>query len=148
MNKMAVDPAGTNTQSGNELTIGEVARRAGLNTSALRYYERIGLLPPPKRVNKWRRYDESILQLIAVLQLAQNAGFTITEIQTLFHGFEADTPPAARWRVLARQKMDELDALIQRSQQMQRFLENGLRCNCLRLEDCVVEWGAASCNQE
>jgi MerR family transcriptional regulator, redox-sensitive transcriptional activator SoxR len=127
-----------------ELTIGEVARRAGIRTSALRYYESIGLLPPPKRVNRWRRYDESILQLLAVLQLAQKAGFTMAEIQTLFHGFAPDTPPAARWRVLAHQKMEELDALIQRSQQMKHFLANGLRCNCLRLEDCAIEWESAS----
>jgi MerR family redox-sensitive transcriptional activator SoxR len=130
-----------------DLTIGEVARRVGVRTSALRYYESIGLLPAPKRVNGRRRYDESIIQLLGVLQLAQKAGFSVAEMQTLFHGFEPDTPPAARWRVLARQKMAELDALIQRSQQMKHFLESGLRCNCLRLEDCVIEWGSG-CNQD
>lgn len=129
-----------------DLSIGEVARRVGIRTSALRYYESIGLLPAPKRINGRRRYDEPIVQLLGVLQLAQKAGFSVAEMQTLVHGFEPDTPPAARWKVLARQKMEELDALIQRSQQMKIFLENGLRCNCLRLEDCVVEWGG--CNQE
>lgn len=129
-----------------DLAIGEVAQRAGVNTSALRYYERIGLLPAPKRVNGRRRYDESILQLIGVLQLAQKAGFSIAEMQTLFHGFAPDTPPAARWRALAHQKMDELDTLILHFQQMKNFLEGGLRCNCLRLEDCVIEWGS-ECTQ-
>jgi MerR family redox-sensitive transcriptional activator SoxR len=91
-------------------------------------------------VNGRRRYDESILQRLAILQLAQKAGFTIAEIQTLFHGFAPDTPPAARWRALALEKMSELDAQIARAQQMKRFLEGGLRCNCLRLEECVNNW--------
>jgi MerR family transcriptional regulator, redox-sensitive transcriptional activator SoxR len=124
------------------LTIGEVAQRAGIRPSALRYYESIGLLPAPKRVSGWRRYDESILPWVALIQLAQKAGFTMSEIQTLFHGFTPDTPPAARWRTLAATKLDELDALIERAQQMKHFLASGLRCDCLRLEDCVVNWEA------
>jgi MerR family redox-sensitive transcriptional activator SoxR len=125
-----------------ELTIGEVARRTGIRTSALRYYESIGLLPPPGRVNGWRRYDESILPRVALIQLAQRAGFTMSEVQTLFHGFTPDTPPAARWRTLAAAKLAELDALIEQAQQMKHFLASGLRCDCLRLEDCVVNWKA------
>ena len=128
-----------------EFTIGEVAQRAGIRTSALRYYESIGLLPAPKRINGRRRYGEQSLQLLAVLQLAQKAGFTITEIQTLFHGFKPDTPPAARWRSLAAEKMTELETIIERAQQMKRFLEGGLRCSCLRLEDCPVSWESEAC---
>lgn len=123
-----------------ELTIGEVARQAGIRPSALRYYESIGLLPASRRVNGRRRYDESILQRLALLQLAQRAGFTMAEIQTLFHGFAPDTPPATRWQELAQKKMGELDSLIARAQQMKHFLEGGLRCQCLRLEDCVINW--------
>src|SRR5215216_6297212 len=106
-----------------ELAIGEVARRAGIRPSALRYYESIGLLPAPKRVSGRRRYDESTVQMLKVVRLAQHAGFTVAEIQTLLHGFEPDTPPAVRWRPLARQKLRELDALIERAQQMKRVLE-------------------------
>jgi len=129
-----------------ELQIGEVARRAGIRPSAVRYYESIGLLSKPKRVNGRRCYDESILQRLAVLQLAQRAGFTMAEIATLFHGFAPDTPPAARWQVLAQQKMAELDALITRAQQMKKFLASGLQCGCLRLEDCVISW-ESGCNE-
>ena len=68
-----------------ELTIGEVARQAGIRPSALRYYESIGLLPVPRRVNGRRRYDPAIVQQLTVLQVARQAGFTIAEIQTLFH---------------------------------------------------------------
>jgi MerR family redox-sensitive transcriptional activator SoxR len=121
-----------------DLAIGEVARRAGIRPSALRYYESVNLLPQPRRVSGRRRYDESTLQMLKVIQLAQQAGFTVAEIQTLLHGFEPDTPPAARWRPLAHQKLRELDALIERIQRMKQLLETGLNCGCLRIEDCAI----------
>jgi MerR family redox-sensitive transcriptional activator SoxR len=130
-----------------ELAIGEVARRAGIRTSALRYYERIGLLPTPRRVSGRRRYDESTVQLLRVIQLAQGAGFTVAEIQTLLHGFAPDTPPAARWQPLARKKLEELDALILRAQQMKQVLNTGLNCGCLRLEDCAVVLEQGCCQE-
>jgi MerR family redox-sensitive transcriptional activator SoxR len=128
-----------------ELAIGEVARRAGIRPSALRFYERIGLMPAPRRVSGRRRYDEDTVQILKVVQLAQQAGFTVAEIQTLLHGFAPDTPPAARWQPLAQQKIAELDALIVRAQQMKRILENGLNCGCLRMEDCAVELERGRC---
>ena len=131
-----------------ELAIGEVARRAGIQPSALRYYERIGLMPAPRRVSGRRRYDERTVQLLKVVRLAQSAGFTVAEIQTLLHGFAPDTPPAARWQPLARQKLCELDALITRVQQMKRVLESGLNCGCLRLEDCAIVLEEGCCNEQ
>ncbi len=128
------------------LSIGEVAKQVGVRTSALRYYESIGLLPAPKRINGQRCYEESILQRLAILQLAQKAGFSMAEIDELLHGFAEDTPPAERWREMAHKKMAELDAQISRAQQMKTLLEHGLRCNCLRLEECamVMEQGCVS----
>ncbi|MFL5803203.1 MAG: MerR family transcriptional regulator [Roseiflexaceae bacterium] len=130
-----------------ELLIGEVARRAGIRPSALRYYESIGLMPTPKRVNGRRRYDESTVQMLKVVQLAQQAGFTVAEIQTLLHGFAPDTPPAARWLPLAQHKIAELDALIERAQKMKRILETGLHCGCLRLEDCAIVLERGRCEE-
>ena len=83
-------------------------------------------------------YDATTVQLLSIVQLAQHAGFTVAQIQILLHGFAPDTPPAARWRSLASQKLCELDAVIARAQQMKVVLEKGLSCGCLRLEDCVV----------
>ncbi len=120
-----------------ELTIGEVARRAGLRPSAVRYYESVGLLAPPKRVNGRRRYDPGVIEQLAMIQLAQQAGFTLAETRTLLHGFAAPTPPAARWQALAHQKLIEVESLIARAQQMKRILEAGLRCQCATLEECV-----------
>jgi MerR family transcriptional regulator, redox-sensitive transcriptional activator SoxR len=128
-----------------ELAIGEVARRAGIQASALRYYESIGLMPAPKRVNGRRRYDESTVQMLKIVQLAQDAGFTIAEIQILLNGFAPETPPAARWQPLASRKIQELDALIARAQQMKQVLEKGLNCGCLRMEDCAVVLEEAAC---
>ena len=130
-----------------DLAIGEVARRAGIQPSALRYYERIGLMPAPQRVSGRRRYGEQTVQMLKVVQLAQSAGFTVAEIQILLHGFAPDTPLAMRWQPLARQKLSELDALIARVQQMKRVLETGLNCGCLRLEDCAVVLEEGCCNE-
>ena len=131
-----------------DLAIGEVARRAGIRPSALRYYESIGLLPPPKRVSGQRRYAESTVQLVKVVQLTQAAGFTIAEIQTLLNGFVPETPPAARWQRLAREKLRELDALLVRTQIMKHLLETALGCGCVRLEACAVVLEAAQCHEE
>ncbi len=126
-----------------ELTIGEVARRAGLRTSALRYYESIGLLPAPRRVNGRRRDAPDSVRQVRVLQFAQQAGFTIAEMQTLFNGFAPGQPPKARFERLARQKLTELDEVIERARQMQQVLAAGLACGCVRLEDCELVTGAA-----
>ncbi len=130
-----------------DLPIGEIARQAGIRPSALRYYESIGLMPTPKRVNGHRRYDQGTVQMLRVVQLAQQAGFTVAEIQTLLHGFAPDTPPAARWQPLARQKLRELDTVIAHAQQMKRVLETGLNCGCLRLEDCAIVLEQGCCEK-
>jgi len=119
-----------------ELSIGEVARRAGLQPSAIRYYESVGVLPAPERVNGRRRYDSTVLQRLAAVQVARQAGFSIGDMRTLFDGFAEDTPISARWQALANKKLGELDALISQAQGMKRLLELGLSCRCLRLEDC------------
>jgi MerR family transcriptional regulator, redox-sensitive transcriptional activator SoxR len=121
-----------------DLTIGEIAHRVGIATSAIRYYEEIGLLPPPSRVNGRRRYDPSTLQRLRVIERAQQAGFTLSEIRELFFGFAAGTHPTDRWAALARRKLDELEEQRKRIQSMQKLLRDGLRCGCLTIEQCTV----------
>jgi MerR family redox-sensitive transcriptional activator SoxR len=121
-----------------KLTIGEVARQAGLHTSAIRYYEDIGVLPRPERVyGGHRRYSARVFQQLAFIQLAQAAGFSMTEIQTLVAGFDETAPLGVRWRTLAEQKLAALDVLISRAQRMKRVLEEGIRCQCLNLDECL-----------
>ncbi len=80
------------------LTIGEVARRAGLRSSAIRYYEDIGVLPRPERTHGHRRYAPRVFQQLAFIQLAQQAGFSMAEIQTLVSGFDENAPLGVRWQ--------------------------------------------------
>jgi MerR family redox-sensitive transcriptional activator SoxR len=130
------------------MSIGEVAQRAGVRPSTLRYYESIGVLPTPERENGRRRYDgevlSKVLDRLAVVRVAQEAGFTISEIRMLLDGFSEDTPPSERWRVLAREKLPEVEALVERALGMKNLLERGLRCECLRLEDCALIGRGAS----
>lgn len=120
------------------ISIGVVARRTGVSASALRFYEEEGVLPAPTRVSGRRYYGPEALRRIDVLRFAQQAGFTLEEIKTLFHGFGAETPLSERWHCLARAKLAELDLLAKRIQRMRRALTLGLRCGCLRIEDCSL----------
>jgi len=118
--------------------IGELARRAGLNASAIRYYETVGLLPEAGRVGGKRRYDQSALTRLAIIDLAQRAGFTLAETRALLDGFSPTTPPSERWRALAERKLPEVQALIRRANEMKRLLKLGLECDCLTLEECEL----------
>jgi MerR family redox-sensitive transcriptional activator SoxR len=118
------------------LLIGEVARRSGLSTSALRYYEKMGLLPAPSRAAKRRIYEANVLGRIRVILLALDAGFTIKETRTFLSGFPTTTTPAERWRALASKKLAEVEARMTRLTQMKSILGNSFRCRCIRMEDC------------
>jgi MerR family transcriptional regulator, redox-sensitive transcriptional activator SoxR len=120
------------------MTIGQIASQTGTAASAIRYYESIGLLPPTIRVNGRRRYDASTLQRLAVIARAQQAGFTLSEIGELFFGFAAGTPPPVRWEALARRKLAELEVQQARLRAMQGLLREGLRCQCLTMDQCAL----------
>jgi MerR family transcriptional regulator, redox-sensitive transcriptional activator SoxR len=133
------DPVDTaNVGSEVSLAIGAVARRAGVATSVIRYYEDIGLLPAPARLNGRRRYDLTTVQRLRVIAYAQQAGFTLGEIRELFFGFEAGTPPSVRWEGLVQRKLDELEAQLARIHAMQSLLREGMTCGCLTIEQCTV----------
>ncbi len=118
------------------LTIGQVASRAGLRASALRYYEQVGLLPAPVRAHGQRRYDSTVFNRLALIAFARQVGFTIAETRLLLAGFPADAPASARWQSLARRKQRELEAIITNAREMHRTLEAVLRCQCRTLDDC------------
>jgi MerR family redox-sensitive transcriptional activator SoxR len=119
------------------LSIGEVARQAGVRPSALRYYESVGLLSPARRVAGRRMYDAASLDALRVIHLAKDAGFTVAEIRRLLHGFDGATAASARWQSLATRKLRDITALIARARRMQRVLEGLLTCECTELEECV-----------
>ncbi len=121
------------------LTIGEVARQAGIRASAIRYYESIHLLPPALRSNGRRLYAAEIIERLAFIQVARQLGFSLNEIQRLFAEQEATEllPLSERWQVLAQQKVAELKALISQAETMQRLLDRSLDCTCVDLEACI-----------
>jgi MerR family redox-sensitive transcriptional activator SoxR len=121
-----------------ELTIGEVARRAGLRASAVRYYEDAGILPPAARVSGQRRYDETVLARLAVIRLAQEVGFSVAEIRALVDGFDTAGVASERWQEMARHKLPDVDALMQRAERMKLLLETSLACGCLTLDACQL----------
>jgi DNA-binding transcriptional MerR regulator len=110
---------------GGLLTIGELARRAGVTASALRYYEELGLLPPPARISGQRRYPESAARLVAAILLYSDAGFTLAEQKALM-ATRASTPGDRRQ--LMRRKLAELDEQIARAQAVREAISHGLRC--------------------
>jgi MerR family transcriptional regulator, redox-sensitive transcriptional activator SoxR len=119
------------------MTISEAARRTGLQASAIRYYEQIGLLPAAARVSGQRRYDTSILYRLAIIQRGRQLGFTLDEIRQLFFGFREVTSASQRWRMLNQKKLAELDTLLQGIKAMQRLLRKmNQKCHCKTLDQC------------
>jgi MerR family redox-sensitive transcriptional activator SoxR len=118
------------------MRIGEVARRAGVNVSLVRYYDRIGLLPPAERVSGQRRYDASALRRLAVIDVAQRAGLSLDEIRDLLdHGSD---PVSGRLRDLAERRLPEIDALIDRAQRVRSWLQSATGCGCQSIDQCAL----------
>lgn len=118
------------------LTISEVARRVGLRSSAIRYYEQLGIVPPAHRVSGQRRYDEAALYRLVTLQRARQIGFSLDEIRQLFFGFRKGTTPSARWKKLSQRKLLELDQLVNEIKAIQLVLQGQGKCSCATLEEC------------
>jgi MerR family redox-sensitive transcriptional activator SoxR len=119
-----------------DLAISDVARVFGLRTSAIRYYEQIGILPAPMRKNGQRRYDNNALFRLAVVQRARETGFTLEEIRELFFGFRPGTPPPKRWHQLSERKIAELRSRMKRLKLMETLLKRMDDCRCDALEEC------------
>ena len=121
-----------------ELTIGEVARRAGVATSLIRYYESIGLLPEPDRVYGQRRYHTDVLGRLAFIGVAQSAGFKLAEIKDLVGGIDDGDALSGHIRALSVRKLDEVEALLERTRAMKGWLEVAQRCGCATPEECTL----------
>ena len=119
------------------LTISEVARQVGLQPSAIRYYEQIGILLPAQRAGGQRRYDTAVLHRLAVIQRAQQTGFSLGEIRELFFGFRDAAPASQRWQKLSRRKLAELEELTEQIKTMRHLLQSMMDCcRCETLDQC------------
>ena len=119
------------------MTIGEVAAKATIATSAIRYYERSGLLKQPLRKNGRRVYSDDVLHELVMIEFAKETGFTLSEIKLLLHGFPENTPASARWKKMAREKIHELDVALAKTKAMRDMLEAMTSCRCRKLEQCA-----------
>jgi DNA-binding transcriptional MerR regulator len=107
------------------LTIGELAKRTGVATSALRYYEELGLMPTPVRVSGQRRYPESAVGLVGVILLLRDVGFSLRESKAFL---ASRTQPVDSWRSLAQRKLAGLDEQIAKAQTAKEAITHALRC--------------------
>jgi len=121
-----------------ELTIGEVARRAGVAASTVRYYEAIDLLPEPVRERGQRRYDESVLGKLGFIGVAQSAGFSLDQIKQLVEGIDGGESMGGTMRTLSTLKLDEVEELLERTKAMKGWLEVAKECGCLTPEECAL----------
>lgn len=119
------------------LTIGEVARRAGVNPSAIRYYERVGVLPAPARVSGQRRYTAETVRRLGAIDVAKQAGFTLEETRALLRA-DAGGAAHAELRELAEHKLPEIDALVARANAMRDWLMVARACTCETLDVCAL----------
>ena len=118
------------------LTIGEVARQVGMRTSRIRYYESVGVLPAPERMSGMRRYTPDVVRRLGIIDVAQRVGFTLDEIRELLsteHGTAHE-----QLQRLAKQKLPDVDELIQRATAVRRWLEMTSHCDCETLDVCSL----------
>src|SRR5437879_2935574 len=123
------------------MKIGQLARTAGLNASAIRYYEKRGLLAPPQRLGGQRRYAGDALSRILLIRFATDMGFTLAEIKLFLSGLRDNAPVGPRWKRLTNRKLLEVDQNIARSLKLKSLLQNLLHCRCASLQQCVRALG-------
>jgi len=106
-----------------QLTIGEVARRAGVATSTVRFYERRGLLTADARRSGQRRYRDETLRRLVFIGMLQDAGLSLEDIAAVL-----DATSVAEWKAVARQRLADLDGQIDRLERARDYLRGALLC--------------------
>jgi MerR family redox-sensitive transcriptional activator SoxR len=120
-----------------ELSIGEVAQRSGVAPSALRFYEREGLIASTRTDGNQRRYDRAVLRRIALVQAGRAAGISLVEIRDALAGLPTTRTPSRRdWERLSNRWRDDLDARIETLQALRERLTTCIGCGCLSIDKC------------
>ncbi len=118
------------------LTIGQLAERAGLRTSHIRFYEKVGVIPEPERVSGQRRYAPEMLHRLSIIDVAQRAGLSLEEIAPLTGPENRSADAGGHIRALADAKLPHIDALIARAQAVKNWLEVAQSCDCESVDVC------------
>jgi MerR family redox-sensitive transcriptional activator SoxR len=119
-----------------KLSIGEVAAGAGVSVSAVRFYERNGLLPEAQRVGGRRRFAAETVRRLGVIQVAKQAGFSLDEITVLLNSIDEGAPAHEQLRALAARKLPQIEALVDRARAMRDWLVVASECGCESLDEC------------
>lgn len=121
----------------NYLTIGQLAARSGIATSALRFYETKGLIDSVRNSANQRRYLPSMLRRIALIQVAQSIGFTLEDIaQELSCLPMSRNPTKGEWNLFAKKWQKELDYKMTQIQSLRENLSGCIGCGCLSMKKC------------
>lgn len=120
-----------------ELTIGELSARSGVAQSALRFYERQGLISAGRTSGNQRRYDRATLRRIALVQAGRAAGIPLTRIRTALETLPSGRTPSRRdWERLSRSWRADIDARIETLQALRGRLDTCIGCGCLSIDRC------------
>lgn len=121
------------------LTIGQVAERSGFATSALRYYEREGLIASTRTEGGQRRYERSVLRRLAFVRAARNIGLGLDAVRSALQAMPASrTPTRSDWAKLSRGWRRRLDEQIEALTRLRDGLDGCIGCGCLSLERCKL----------
>ncbi|MHA6761883.1 redox-sensitive transcriptional activator SoxR [Streptacidiphilus sp. PAMC 29251] len=121
------------------LTIGELAARSGLATSALRYYEELGLIHAERTAGGQRRYPRAELRRVAFVRAAQVVGLSLDEVARALAPLpEGHAPTATEWAPVARTWQHRIDGQIAELQRLRRKLGGCIGCGCLSLRTCAL----------
>jgi MerR family redox-sensitive transcriptional activator SoxR len=121
------------------LPIAEVAKRSGFPSSALRFYEKQGLIASSRTAGGQRRYERNVLRRLAFIRAARNVGLSLDEIAAALATLPAGrTPTRADWAQLSRSWRTRLDEQIEALQALRDGLESCIGCGCLSLKRCAI----------
>lgn len=121
------------------LTVSEVSHRSGHAASALRYYERAGLIEASRTGGGQRRYERSVLRRLAFIRAARNVGLSLEEIRLELDQLPASrTPTKADWSRISHDWRRRLDDQIEALQALRDGLARCIGCGCLSLRQCAI----------
>jgi MerR family redox-sensitive transcriptional activator SoxR len=124
--------------------IGQLARRTGVNASAIRYYEKLSLFPAPYRASGQRRYTDEAIYRVLLIRFARGMDFSLDEIKIFLSGLNDKAPVGKRWKRLAHSKIRQVDETMVRAQRLKSLLEHLLHCRCVSLQQCVERLSLSS----
>ncbi|MCZ7415016.1 MULTISPECIES: redox-sensitive transcriptional activator SoxR [unclassified Streptomyces] len=120
-----------------ELSVGEVAARSGVATSALRFYERNGLIHSRRTSGNQRRYTRDTLRRVAFIRASQRVGISLERIRAALDLLpESRTPGRADWARVSECWRSDLDQRIKQLQELRDDLDDCIGCGCLTLDRC------------